>query len=68
MIMIKRMSTTTPMIIIIFMFCHQYFLFNLVACNHTENIGIFNLEADIYYLSLKLVGPSLEIVCSRVEL
>ena len=32
-IMINKMATMTPMIIIIFMFCHQYFLFSLVAYN-----------------------------------
>merc|ERR1719189_3415576 len=32
MMMIRRMTaTTTPMIAIIFMFCHQYFLFSRVA-------------------------------------
>ena len=32
MMMIKRMTaTTTPMIAIIFMFCHQYFLLRRVA-------------------------------------
>ena len=31
MMMIKMIKTTTPMIIIIFMFCHQYFLLSLVA-------------------------------------
>ena len=33
MMMIRRITaTTTPMIAIIFMFCHQYFLFRRVAC------------------------------------
>ena len=32
MMMMRRMTaTTTPMIAIIFMFCHQYFLFSRVA-------------------------------------
>ena len=32
MMMMRRMTaTTTPMISIIFIFCHQYFLFSLVA-------------------------------------
>ena len=37
MMMIRRMTaTTTPMIAIIFMFCHQYFLFRRVACSKSQ--------------------------------
>jgi hypothetical protein len=31
MIMMRMTATTTPMMIIILMFCHQYFRFSLVA-------------------------------------
>jgi hypothetical protein len=41
MMMMRRMTaTTTPMIPIIFMFCHQYFLLRRVACGqHLSRLG-----------------------------
>ena len=37
--MIRMMSAITPMIIIIFIFCHQYFLFSFVACEKCKLIS-----------------------------
>ena len=66
MMMINKMATMTPMIIIIFMFCHQYFLLSLVA--YKTNIMFSFIVFKFIYLCLKLAGALLEIVSSLIKL